>query len=415
MRASPSLAIEYLPLGALTRYERNARTHSAAQVSQIVASIKQFGWTNPLLIDEGGLVIAGHGRLSAARELGMAEVPVIRLAGLTEEQKRALTLADNKLALNAGWDELLLKAELQSLGDLQGVVGFSNAELMRLFKGHAGLTDPDSVLELPATAVTQPRDVWVLGPHRLVCGDATLGSDVAAALAGMKAPYLMVTDPPYGVDYDPTWRAHASGPDGRRLSKGRVSMGAVLNDDRSDWRQAWKLFPGSVAYVWHGGLTASAFAESLQACDFELRSQIIWAKQQIVIGRGDYHWMHEPCWYAVRKGSPGKFVGDRKQRTVWEVNNHSGLNDKDDGQTAHGTQKPVELMRLAIQNSSSEGDTVYDPFVGSGTTIIACEMMQRACVALDIDGRYCDVAVKRWEAFTGRKAERQPAAAPVAA
>lgn len=408
------LAIEYLPVTALTRYERNARTHSPAQVAQIVTSIRTFGWTNPILIDEAGLVIAGHGRLSAARELALAQVPVIRLAGLSDEQKRALSLADNKLALNAGWDELLLKAELQSLGDLQGLVGFSNAELLKLFKGHAGLTDPDSTLQLPASSSSQRRDVWLLGEHRLVCGDCTLAADVALALADMKQPYLMVTDPPYGVDYDPTWRATTNGPDGRKLSKGRVSMGAVQNDDRADWRQAWQLFPGAVAYVWHGGLTARPFAESLEASGFELRSQIIWAKQQIVIGRGDYHWMHEPCWYAVRKGSPGKFVGDRKQRTVWEVNNHAGLNPKDDGQTAHGTQKPVEVMRIAIGNSSSEGDSVYDPFVGSGTTIIACEMMQRRCIALDIDPRYCDVAVKRWEEFTGRKAEHQRAA-PLAA
>ena len=202
------LRIEYLPLADLKPYDRNARTHSADQVKQIAASMQAFGWTNPILVDEAGLIIAGHGRLLAAIDLGLSEAPVIRIVGLSEQQRRALTIADNKLALNAGWNELLLAAELQSLGDLQGVVGFSADELMRRLGGRPGLTDPDETPPAPAEPVTRPGDLWLLGPHRLVCGDATVAGDVALALVGT-APHLMVTDPPYGVNYDPTWRGRA--------------------------------------------------------------------------------------------------------------------------------------------------------------------------------------------------------------
>ena len=394
------LKIDYLPVDNLRPYERNARTHSAEQVSQIAESIRQFGWTNPLLIDEDNEIIAGHGRLAAALELGMAEVPVIRLEGLSVPQRRALALADNKLALNAGWDEKLLAAELSGLdAQLRASVGFSADELVRLMGGHEGLTDPDEVPPVPAEPVTQIGDLWQLGPHRLLCGDATCAADVAAALGGV-APHLMVTDPPYGVDYNPAWRADAG------VNRNQGKMGLVTNDERADWREAWALFPGDVAYVWHAGKYASTVQASIEAAGFQIRCQMIWAKDRFALSRGDYHWQHEPCWYAVRK--VGHWTGDRRQTTLWHIP------ARDDSGHGHGTQKPVECMRRPIENNSSAGQAVYDPFVGSGTTIIAAEMTGRVCHALEIKPAYCDVAVTRWENFTGRKATRVAARADAA-
>jgi len=415
--STSQLAIEYLPLAALRPYDRNARTHSPEQVAQLAASIRTFGWTNPILIDEADTVIAGHGRLSAATQLGLDLVPVIRLAGLSEQQRRALAIADNKLALNAGWNDQLLAAELQSLGELQGLVGFSNDELLRLLGGHAGLTDPDEVPQTPADPITQPGDVWQLGPHRLLCGDATNATDVAIALEGAR-PHLMVTDPPYGVNYDAEWRARA----GLSAMVG-PAHGRVQNDDRADWRAAWSLFPGAVAYVWHGGLHAAVVAASLDACRFHVRAQIVWVKTRPVVSRGHYHWQHEPVFYAaqdgaelehglidyaVREGETGHWMGGRKQSTVWFIEHLKS-------DTGHSTQKPVECMRRPIENNSRAGDAVYDPFIGSGTTIIAAEMTERTCYALEISPAYCDVTVERWQNFTGRKAERIQARADAAA
>jgi DNA modification methylase len=212
---------------------------------------------------------------------------------------------------------------------------------------------------------------------------------VQAALAGAK-PHLMATDPPYGVDYDPEWRKRAGVNNSKR-------MGAVTNDDRSDWRDAWALFPGNVAYVWHGALHAANVAESLEACDFQIRSQIIWAKTSLIMGRGHYHWQHEPCWYAV-KGN-GHWSGDRKQSTLWTI-----ANKNQDAETVHSTQKPVECMRRPIENNSAPGDAVYEPFSGSGTTIIAGEMTGRCVHAVELSPAYVDVAVLRWQAFTGHPA-----------
>lgn len=359
-------------------------------MQQISRSIAEFGWTNPILVDEHNAIIAGHGRLEAAKQRGMAEVPTIMLAGLSAAQKRALAIADNQLALNAGWDAETLRLELGELGAAGfdvSLVGFSDDEMAAILADrNAGLTDPDDVPETPAEPVTRAGDVWLLGRHRLVCGDATSEVDVSLALGGVK-PHLMVTDPPYGTDYDPTWRVD------RGLSSAR--RGAVTNDDRADWREAWSLFPGSIAYVWHADLHAREVVESLEAAMFEMRAQIIWNKGHIVISRGHYHFQHEPCWYAVRKGSTAQWHGDHKQSTVWDIDKQRA------SETGHGTQKPVECMRRPIENNSSAGQAVYDPFVGSGTTLIAAEMTGRACHAIEISPAYCDVAVLRWQAFAG--------------
>ena len=392
------LAVEHRSLDSLIPYARNARTHSKAQVEQIAASIREFGWTNPVLVDGEKGIIAGHGRVLAARVLGLATVPVIELSGLSEAQRRAYVLADNKLALNAGWDEALLAAEvadLAALGFDLPLIGFSDGELRALSAiPHGGLTDPDEVPEAPAEPVSLAGDVWILGRHRLVCGDSTDPGTVERALDGV-VPHLMVTDPPYGVEYRPEWRNGVLREDGTRVAA--RATGRVLNDDRADWREAWALFPGDVAYVWHGALHASTVAESLAACGFEIRAQIIWDKTRLVIGRGDYHWQHEPAWYAVRKGRTGHWAGDRSQTTVWPI-----AHTRSD--TGHGTQKPVACMRRPIENNSSPGQAVYDPFCGSGTTIIAAEMAGRACHAVELAPAYVDVAVERWQAFAGGSA-----------
>ena len=232
------------------------------------------------------------------------------------------------------------------------------------------------------------RRLAPFGTHRLVCGDATDPAAVALALAGAR-PHLMVTDPPYGVGYDPAWR--------QKVGKGGYALGKVLNDGQADWRKAWALFPGDVAYVWHSSLHGSVVEASLAEVGFHTRSQIIWDKGRLIISRGHYHWRHEPCWYAVRKGKTASWAGDRKQTTVWQIPHRRS-------ETGHGTQKPLLCMQRPIENHSRPGDAVYDPFVGSGTTIIAAELTGRACHALELDPVYVDVAVRRWEAATGRSA-----------
>jgi DNA modification methylase len=393
------MTIEQIKTEDLIPYARNSRTHSAEQTAQIAGSIREFGFTNPVLIDGSNGIIAGHGRVMAAQKLGLESVPCIRLDHLTETQKRAYIIADNKLALNSGWDEEMLALELADLRsedfDLS-LIGFDEAELGDLLcEVTEGETDPDEVPEPPVDPVTVLGDVWVMGKHRIACGDSTDQGTVDKALNGVQ-PHLMVTDPPYGVEYDPDWRNKATRSDGS-ASDGRA-VGKVLNDDKADWRDAWALFPGDVAYVWHAGLYAGTVADSLIACDFALRSQIVWAKSNFAIGRGDYHWHHEPCWYAVRKGAVGHYNGDRKQTTLWQIPKPSK------SETGHGTQKPVECMKRPIENNSSPGQAVYEPFSGSGTTIIAGEMTGRCIHAIELNPTYVDVAVERWQQFTGKQA-----------
>jgi DNA modification methylase len=402
----PADQVERRPVAELIPSARNARTHSDEQVAQIAASIREWGWTTPVLVDEAGTIIAGHGRVLAAGRLGLAEVPVMVARGWSEGQKGAYRIADNKLGLNAGWNDELLRVELADLATMGfdlPLVGFSERELSALnASGNAGLTDPDEVPEAPAEPVTRLGDVWALGRHRLLCGDATCAEDVGTVLDGVQ-PHLMVTDPPYGVEYDAKWRLEAGvNKDHQVRAEGKVS-----NDHRADWREAWVLFPGDVIYCWHSGKHSSIVEGSLSDCGFLTRSQIIWAKQALVIGRGHYHWQHESCWYAVRKGATGHWVADHRQSTLWPIPNvHRTQGDANDGRTTHSAQKPVECMKRPIENNSSPGQAVYDPFVGSGTTIIAAEMTGRACYAIEIDPAYCDVAVTRWENFTGQKAER---------
>lgn len=393
------LAVIYLPTADLIPYTRNARTHSDAQVAKLAGSIREFGFTNPVLTDGTKGIIAGHGRVMAAQKLGMAEVPTLDLSYLSKAQRKAYVLADNRLALDAGWDNDMLKIELEDLGtdgfDLS-LIGFDDTELAGLLDTlPEGNTDPDDTPEPQAEAITILGDVWLLGRHRIVCGDSTTVEAVDAALNGVK-PHLMVTDPPYGVNYDADWRNKAMRAHGSPI--GGRAMGKVMNDDRADWSEAWALFPGDVAYIWHAGNMAHLVAESLIASGLEIRAQIIWAKSQFVIGRGHYHAHHEPCWYVVRKGATGHWGGDRKQSTLWQIPKPAK------SETGHSTQKPVECMKRPIENNSSPGQAVYEPFSGSGTTIIAGEMTGRCVHAIELSPQYVDVAVRRWQAFTGQQA-----------
>jgi DNA modification methylase len=397
--------IELWPIERLRPYARNARLHSDNQVAVLAANMLKFGWTVPCLISDDGELIAGHGRILAATQLGLSKIPVLRLSHLDEDHRRALRLSDNSVADMAEWDELNLGLEvidLQALGFDTDLLGFSDEFLEGLLNAAQGGDDAnsgsiegeDDIPEPPVTPVSVAGDLWQLGSHRLICGDSTSADVVGRLLAGVK-PLLMVTDPPYGVEYDPSWRNQAGAAKTKRTGK-------VLNDDRADWREAWSLFPGDVAYIWHGALHAATVADSLIAAGFAIRSQIIWAKDRLVLSRGDYHWQHEPCWYAVRAKGKGHWAGDRKQTTLWQI-----ANKDQDAATVHGTQKPVECMRRPILNNSSPGQAVYEPFMGSGTTLIAAETTGRLCYGVELNPTYVDVAIERWQAFTGEEAVLQ--------
>jgi DNA modification methylase len=393
--AADRLRVEYCPIDRLIPYARNARTHSPAQVAEIAGSIRAFGFSNPILVGENADIVAGHGRLAAARKLGLTEVPVIVLRGLSDAQRRQLVLADNRIALNAGWDTEMLSLELADLSTMGvdlSILGFTTKELAAaLSSGTGGLTDENEVPAAADVAVSNPGDIWQLGPHRVACGDSRDAGLVQALLAGA-VPQLMVTDPPYGVEYDPEWRH-------RRGVNKSARRGKIQNDEHADWTAAWKLFPGQIGYIWHGALRATIVAESLANSGFTIRAQIIWAKERLVMSQGDYHWQHEPCWYAVRK--KGNWTGDRKQTTLWSIPTGG-----QDVETKHSTQKPVECMRRPILNNSDAGQAVYEPFLGSGTTLIAAQSAGRVCYGIEIDPIFVDVAIRRWQAFAGEAARR---------
>ena len=396
----PPLFIQYWALARLLPASRKLRKNDPA-VDRMVASIGEYGFKIPILVSSDGEIIDGDLRLKAARKLGFVEVPVIVCDDWTPEQVRGFRLLANRSASWAEWD---LQAVAQELAELQTLqfdldqTGFDAKEIAELLAPRADEQTLDSVPEKPPLPVSVPGDVWRCGPHRVMCGDSTEATAVDRLL-GANVPLLMVTDPPYGVNYDPLWREEAG------LGTQRQT-GTVENDDQVDWSEAFALFPGDVAYVWHAGLYAAEVAASLQRCEFAIRSQIIWTKQHFALSRGHYHWQHEPCWYAVRVGKSGLWCGDRKQSTVWEVSNLNAFGGETatDTVTGHGTQKPVELMRRPLLNHTERGGLVYDPFLGSGSTLIAAEDTGRICYGLELSPAYVDVIVQRWQKLTGRKA-----------
>ena len=395
------MKVALTPVGQVVPYARNPRKNDAA-VAKVAASIKEFGFRQPIVVDEAMVVIAGHTRLLAARQLGVAKVPVHIAEGLTDTQAKAYRLADNRTGQDAEWDIDLLGLELQDL-DAEGfdldLTGFGEMELQSLMADKTeGLTDPDEAPPVPDDPVTKPGDTWILGKHRLRCGDSTSADDVSALLVDVE-PHLMVTDPPYGVEYDASWRCDPKA--GGKGAADKRATGKVLNDDNADWSAAWALFPGDVAYVWHADRmgVGVGVGVALMEMGFDLRAMIIWAKTNYPMGRGHYHNKHEPCWYAVKKGGTGHWVGGRKQTTLWNIDSPRK------SETGHSTQKPVECMKRPIENNSSPGQAVYEPFNGSGTTIIAGEMTGRAIYAMELSPEYVDVAVKRWQNFTGEQAK----------
>jgi DNA modification methylase len=392
-------------LDELTPDARNPRKHPTRNLAMIAEALREVGAARSIVIDEKGVVLAGNGVRAAAELAGIQKMRVIEAAGdeiiavrrlgLTDDQKTKLAMYDNRTGELAEWDWELLGAQHAAGLDLSP--WFLEDELAAGLGQplKAGNTDPD---ELPAARATtiKPGDLFELGKHRLLCGDSTKEADVARLLEG-RAPMLMVTDPPYGVDYDPQWRLRA----GVNKPHQKRAEGTVTNDNRSDWTPAWHLFPGDVVYVWHGALHASTVAVSLAGASFDVRSQLIWAKASLVIGRGHYHWKHEPCWYAVKRGRKSHWVGDRTQATLWDIPNmHRTQGQVDDGKTDHAAQKPVECMLRPMRNHAAS--EIYDPFLGSGTSLIAAEQLDRACVALEINPTYVQMAIDRWEAFTGQ-------------
>ena len=401
-RPWPAEQIEVWAIERLIPYADNARLHSEADIDRLAHSLRRWGWTNPVLVDEDGVLICGHGRIRAAAKLGLSWVPVMVASGWSAEEKRAYRLADNQLTLRGSWDPELLGKELREIGSSDfdlGLIGFEPDRLERILAGlrTSALTDPDSVPALPDKPVTRPGDIWLLGEHRIGCGNSTIAADVAPVLAGSQ-PHLMVTD----VGFDPSWRSR------RSRSRGTPTQGEVLNHDRADWRQAYALFPGDTAYVWCGALHGDVVTAGLAACGFQPRAQIVWIKQHSTSSSGDYRLRHEVCWYAVRDGKTSHWQGDRKQTTVWEIadNGPFGNRRRQEG-SASPTRKPIECMRRPIVNNSSPGEAIYDPFLGSGTSVIAAEMTGRVCYGIELDPAHVDVAVRRWQLFTGRAARHE--------
>lgn len=394
------LRVESRSIEALIPYARNARTHSDAQVAQIAASIVEFGWTNPILVDGTSGVIAGHGRLLAARQLGLATVPIIELAHLTLAQKRAYILADNRLAENAGWDEELLALELAELRDADfdlDLIGFSEDELDELLgDGETeGQMDEDTVPEAESKPVSRAGDVWLCGNHKVICGDATSSEDYAALLGGELID-MTFTDPPYNVDYGNNPRDKIRGTQREILNDNLgTDFGAFLE---SACRQILDVTKGAI-YIAMSSSELDRLQVAFRTAGGRWSDFIIWAKNQFVMGRADYQRQYEAILYGWKEGNDRFWCGARDQGDVWFI-------DRPRKSELHPTMKPVALVERAIRNSSKTGDLILDPFGGSGTTMIACEKTRRRARVIELDPKYADVIVRRWQDYTGRIAVR---------
>ena len=406
------------PLERLRPYERNARTHSLEQVAQIAASIQEFGFTNPLLVDGDDGILAGHGRLAAAKDMGLAEVPVIVLDHLSPEQRRAYILADNQLALNAGWNTELLSLELSELSELGfdlSLLGFDDEQLAELAPeveqlppGEQG--DPDEVPEPPVDPITRPGDVWLLGKHRVMCGDSTSLTEVERLMGGGMAD-LLLTDPPYnvalGMDETPEEAKKRN-----RRTDGLTIQNDKMEDD--DFRQFLRdvysaadsvMNAGAAFYVWHADSEGYNFRGAAKDVSWRVRQCLVWNKSSLVMGRQDYQWKHEPCLYGWKEGAAHFWGSDRSQTTVLDFSKPSRNGE-------HPTMKPLELFQYQVENSSKKGGVVLDLFGGSGTTLIACEKTSRQARLMELAPRYRDVIVKRWQQFTGKTATLEATGEP---
>jgi DNA modification methylase len=389
--------IEQWLIDKLNPFEKNPRTHSDAQITQIEKSIVEFGFNNPILVDSKGCVIAGHGRLLAARKLGLKEVPVIVLDHLSDAERRAFMIADNKLAENAGWDEDLLRAELAALDaeDFDvSLLGFADEELAQLLASEettGGLTDEDDVPELPETPVSRTGDLWKLGDHKVLLGDATKPKDVQRLMNGEKAD-LVFTDPPYNVDYEGYTQQRL------KIKGDRMSDADFKNFLDAAFRSIRTVVkPGASLYVCHSSSCQREFQNALEGAGFEIRNPIIWAKNTFAWGFGRYKFQHEPMFYAHVAGQKDPWYGNKSQSTLWQEN-------KPAANRIHPTAKPVELVERALINSSKAGHIVVDLFGGSGSTLIGCERRGRRARLMEIDPQYGDCIIRRFQEYTGKQA-----------
>ena len=393
-------SLERVDVSALTGFAGNPRTHSDTQVEQIAASIREFGWTNPILIDAEGTIIAGHGRLAAATRLGLTEVPVIRLGHLSDAQRKALVIADNQLALNAGWDNSALSQLIQDLNveafDLD-LLGFNSEDLERYLAGleveQGAEAEEGGLPEVPVVPTTRPGDLWILGEHRLLCGDATVVTDVERLMGGQLAD-LAVTDPPYNVDY-------ANAAKNKTISKDRRILNDALGDGfyqfLYDTCVNLLLLTKGACYICMSSSELHTLQKAFTEAGGKWSTFIIWAKNTFTLGRADYQRQYEPILYGWKQGADHFWCGARDQGDVWFV-------DKPRVNDLHPTMKPIELIERAIRNSSKSRDIVLDPFGGSGTTLIAAERTGRSARLMELDPKYADVIVERWQNLSGRAA-----------
>lgn len=382
------LLIQTLKIYDIKDYENNPRNNDAA-VEAVAASIQEFGFKVPIIIDKDNIIVAGHTRLKAAKKLGLDRVPCIVADDLTDEQVKAFRLADNKTAELAEWDFEKLESELFELAEMGvsmddfGFDEFEAGEMPEIIEDDIPEVDEES------DPITKRGQKWKLGNHFLLCGDATSESDVNYLCGGQKAD-LLQTDPPYNVDYEGKTEEELKIQNDKMDNDDFISLltAAFTNADKN-------MKKGAAFYIWHASRTQKQFEETIP---FEIRQQLIWNKNSMVLGRQDYQWKHEPCFYGWKEGAPHKWYSDRTQTTVLDFNKPQRNED-------HPTMKPVELIAYQINNSTKQGDVVLDMFGGSGTTLIACEQLNRVCYMLELDPKYCDVIIKRWETLTGKKAE----------
>jgi len=391
----PAMKYEMKKISDCTPSARNARTHSERQIDKIAESIKEFGFMNPIILDKDGEIIAGHGRLAASQKLGLAEVPVLYADHLTPSQIKAYRLADNRLALDAGWDDDLLKIELMDLKELgydTGLTGFDPDEIDDFLELNAGgKTDEDDMPPVPVDPVSQLGDIWLLGDHRLMCGDSTDQAQVETLMVNTKAD-LLLTDPPYNVAYEGKTK------DAMKIKNDQMGDDAFLQFLTSAFTAADAVMrQGAAFYIWHADSEGYNFRGSCAAVGWKVRQCLIWIKQSMVLGRQDYQWKHEPCLYGWKDGAAHFWGSDRKQTTVLEFNRPS-RND------IHPTMKPVDLIEYQVLNSSQKNGIVLDLFGGSGSTLIACEKTNRKGRLMELDPVYVDVIVRRWEQYTGKYA-----------
>ena len=385
--------MQLVDINKLIPYVNNARTHSPEQITKLRSSLREFGFINPVLIDREFNVLAGHGRIAAAKEEGINEVPCVFVEHLSEAQKKAYILADNRMSLDAGWDDELLKVEMASLQEMGfdvGMTGFDESELADLFADDNNTSAKDDDFDLTAAlekaAFVQRGDIWTVGRHRLMCGDATSAEDVAALMSGTKAN-LILTDPPYGVSF-------------------RSSSGLTIQNDSMKNEEFYNfllsafqcmvehLESGGAAYVFHADTEGLNFRRAFVDAGLHLAGCCIWVKDSLVLGRSDYQWQHEPVLYGFLQNGKHKWYSDRKQTTIWNF-------AKPKRNANHPTSKPLDLLSYPIGNSTQENAVVIDTFGGSGSTLMACEKMNRICCTMELDEKYASVILRRYVEDTG--------------